>query len=82
MFTIPEVDIFTPEEVAALKGLAPYSDFLVALSKAILGPGPTTGRMGNPLSLLHILETYRRTADQSGISPVDHESLARRILGA
>jgi hypothetical protein len=71
---------FTPEEVNVLKALAPYSDFLVAFAQAILNPGPTTGKFGSAQSLLHVLEVFRETADIAGISPLDHENLARRIL--
>lgn len=63
--------MFTNSEEALLKTLA----------QAIMSPGPTTGKIGNGLSLLHVLETYRVTADMAAVDPVDHRLLAARILG-
>lgn len=71
---------FTSQEEAALKRLAPYGDILTLLGQGLNTPGPTTGKVGNGYSLIHVLETYRVLAANSGIDPTDHQSLAR-LLG-
>lgn len=71
-----EVAVFTNEEVAALKALAPYSDALVLLGKGLLLPGPTTGKVGNGYSLIHLLEAYRIVAVNAGLDPTDHRAMA------
>lgn len=67
---------FTPEEIAALIRLAPYADTLVALSRGLLGPGPTTGKVGSGYSLIHVLESYRVVSEIAGIDPTDHRAMA------
>lgn len=67
---------FTPEEIQALIRLAPYADTLVALSRGLLGPGPTTGKVGSGFSLIHVLESYRVVSQIAGIDPTDHRAMA------
>lgn len=72
---------FTPEEVTALKALAPYSTFLAAFGKEMLTPGTTTGMAATPQSLMHLLEVHRLVATKIGASGTDHEAIATRLLG-
>lgn len=62
---------FTSNEEAVLK----------LLVQGLTSPGPSTGKVGNGLSLIHVLETYRITASRSGTDPTDHSRLAEQILG-
>lgn len=67
---------FTPQEIDALIRLAPYADTLVTLSKGLLLPGPSTGKVGNGFSLIHLLEAYRIVAVNAGLDPTDHRAMA------
>jgi hypothetical protein len=67
---------FTPQEIEALIRLAPYADTLALLSKGLLYPGPTTGKVGSGFSLIHLLEVYRLVAQNAGIDPLDHVTMA------
>lgn len=71
---------FTPQEEDALKRIAPYAKFLGELAAAIAGPGPVTGARGQPLSLLHVLETHRLVARQIGVGGDKHEAIAEALL--
>lgn len=72
--------MFTPQQEAALKELATYGTILTQLGKGLNTPGPTTGRVGNGLSLIHVLEAYRLVAANANLSPLDHAGIAR-LLG-
>lgn len=72
---------FTPQEEQALRRLAPYADILALLGQGLNSPGPTTGKVGNGYSLIHLLEVHRIVSDKTGVSPTDHLNLATRLLG-
>lgn len=72
---------FTPEEIAALKALAPYASFLSEFGKEMLKPGSTTGMGANPQSLMHVLEVHRLIAEDAKVSGTDHKAIAARLLG-
>lgn len=63
---------FTAAQEATLKMLA----------DALTKPGPTTGRVGNGESLIHVLEVHRLVAAEiPAISPLDHNAIRTRLLG-
>jgi hypothetical protein len=73
---------FTPAEEKALIALAPYASVLSVLGKGLLSPGPSTGKVGNGESLIHMLETYRMVAlEPPAISALDHLAMKSRLLG-
>lgn len=80
-YLIGEPMAFTPAEETILKTVAAYGDVLTELARGLISPGPTTGRIGNGLSLIHLLEVHRVVSDRTGVSPVDHVGLATRLLG-
>lgn len=75
-----EAMAFTAQEETILKIVATYGTILTTLAKGLNTPGPTTGRIGDGMSLIHVLETYRLVALNAGVSALDHQAMAR-ILG-
>jgi hypothetical protein len=73
---VGEVPVFTVEEVAALKALAPYAETLTVLGRTLLAPGPTTGKVGSGYTLIQLVEVYRLVAQNAGIDPLDHVTMA------
>lgn len=71
---------FTSAEEAILRQVAAQGATLVQLAKGLTSPGPVTGKVGNGMSPVWVLEWYRLFAQNKGVSPLNPTELAR-LLG-